>query len=83
MTKTDGVGVILCACIIVKSSGICPLQAPAQNSLDEVNKIPLTAPNVDKATKTGIVQASGPNNLSAKETATASDPRSSDGDKVV
>lgn len=35
--------------------------------------MPFTAPNVDSATKTGIHQATGPNNLSAKETATASE----------
>lgn len=34
--------------------------------LELVNRIPFTAPNVDKATNTGIVHAIGPYNLSAK-----------------
>lgn len=44
--------------------GRCPLRAPTKNSRDEVNIAPLSAPNVEHATNTGIIQAIGPNNLS-------------------
>ncbi len=34
--------------------------APAKNSLEDVNKVPLTAPKVEQATKMGIIQAIEP-----------------------
>lgn len=45
------------------------------HSLELVNKIPFTAPNVESATKIGITKAKLPKVLFAKVTATASDPR--------
>lgn len=45
--------------------------------------MPFTAPKVDRATKIGMLMAKGPNSLLAKATATASDPRTSSGVKVV
>lgn len=39
-----------------KKAGMCPSCAPVANSRAEVNKTPLTPPNVDSATNTGIIQ---------------------------
>lgn len=51
--------------------------------LEDVSKIPFTAPKVDMATNTGIVQAIIPKSRLAKVTATASEPKTSSGDSVV
>ncbi len=49
----------------------------------EVKRMPFTPPKVDMATKMGMRKAKWPNILSAKVTATASEPRTSGTDKVV
>ena len=58
--RTAGAGVILLTWIMESTSGICPSTAPAQKSLEEVRRMPLTPPNVDMATKTGIMKANDP-----------------------
>ena len=47
--------------------------APEKKSLDEVSRVPLTAPNVEQATKIGMNQDQLPYMRLAKVTATASD----------
>lgn len=44
--------------------GKCPLRAPTKNKRDEANIAPFRAPNVEHATKNGIIHAIGPSNLS-------------------
>jgi hypothetical protein len=47
-----------------------------------VKRIPLTPPKVERATKTGTIQAQFPYNLSANVTPTASAPRTSVTERV-
>ena len=47
--------------------------APEKKSLDEVSRVPLTAPKVEQATKIGMNQDQLPYMRLAKVTATASD----------
>ena len=47
--------------------------APEKKSLEEVRRVPLTAPNVEQATKIGMNQEYLPYMRLAKVTATASD----------
>lgn len=68
---SDGIGVILSTWIKLNKSGKCPSWDPVRNTLADVNRIPLTPPKVDKATKIGTSQCRLPNILAPKETATA------------
>ena len=96
---TLGTGVALSTCIQVNRDGIWPSLAPTMNNLEAVRRVPLTPPKVEQATNRDMIQAILPYNLmmmletmmimmvmmylSEKVTATASDPRTSDTDKVV
>ena len=52
------------------------------NDLEDVKRIPLTPPKVDRATKTGTIQAQFPYNFSANVTPTASAPKTWPTDRV-
>lgn len=47
-------------------SGRWPSWEPVRNSLEDVNRIPLTPPKVERATKIGTSQCSLPNVLAPK-----------------
>ena len=51
----QGIGVNLFKLIKAIDVGICPPLAPTKNSREEANMPPLTAPNVEQATKNGII----------------------------
>lgn len=54
--SSEGTGVNLLTWIYENSSGRCPSCDPVKNNLAEVNNIPFTPPNVDKATNIGTNQ---------------------------
>ena len=60
LTTTDGAGVNLLVWIMVSANGICPSLAPAKKSREEVRRVPFTAPNVEHATKKGMMEANLP-----------------------
>lgn len=51
--------------------GKCPALAPTKKSLDEANIAPFSDPNVEQATKKGMIREKEPNILFPKVTATA------------
>lgn len=61
-----GIGVKFLILISAIAFGKCPFRAPTKNSLDEANIAPFRAPNVEHATKNGIIHAIGPNNFPPK-----------------
>lgn len=63
--------------------GRWPFLAPAKNSLDDVKIQPFRPPNVDSATKTGIVKLKMPKTRSPNVIATAFDPMISSGLSTV
>jgi len=63
--------------------GMCPFLAPTKNSREEANIPPFTAPNVEHATKKGMIHRITPNSLFPNVTATALEDSSSVGDKTA
>ena len=80
---TLGTGVALLTWIQVSKAGIWPSLAPTMNNLEAVSKVPLTPPKVEQATKRDMTQAMLPYSLLEKVTATASEPRTSETERVV
>lgn len=62
----EGIGVNRWTFINDIAFGRWPFRAPTKNKRDEANIAPFNAPNVEQATKTGIIQDIDPNNLSPK-----------------
>jgi len=60
----DGTGVNLSMLMSAIAFGKCPWRAPTKNSRDDANMAPFRAPNVEQATKNGIIQDITPSNLS-------------------
>ena len=58
----QGIGVNVLKLIKDIILGICPLRAATKNSREEAKMPPLTAPNVEQATKTGMIQDITPRN---------------------
>ena len=63
--------------------GMWPLRAPTKNSLEEANIPLLTAPNVEQATKKGMIHLITPNILFPNVTATALEERISVGERTA
>lgn len=73
MKIIDGIGVKHLIFIKDMAAGKCPFLAPTKNNLELAKIAPLSEPNVEQATKSGMSQANIPNILSPKVTATASE----------
>lgn len=71
----DGIGVKQLILTREMAAGKCPFRAPTKNNRDEAKIAPFSDPNVEQATKSGIIQANQPSVLLANVTATASDDK--------
>lgn len=60
----DGTGVKLLTLIKAMAVGKWPFRAPTKKRRDDAKIAPLRAPNVEHATKKGIIQDMTPSNLS-------------------
>lgn len=61
MNISDGIGVKQLILINEIAAGKWPLRAPTKNKRDDANMAPFNEPNVEQATKSGIIHANMPN----------------------